>query len=166
MKKAKHGKHGINKEETESKKKISKKVVYIIIAILVLILVGTAIVFGLSHIEGINLGNILNREENVEIVVEENQSEEIKKEKEFLGLKFQNISMRRENGITYFSADVVNETDTKFEGRDVKIIFQNEDLTQIANLTTKMDSVEPGATGKFEVSTSVDLISAYTFKVQ
>ena len=80
MKKAKHGKHGINKEETESKKKISKKVVYIIIAIVVLILVGAAIILGLSHMEGINLGNILNREENVEIVVEENQSEEIKKE--------------------------------------------------------------------------------------
>lgn len=160
MGKGKHGKH------IENLKKRNKKKIYIVLILIVLMLIGVGIVYGLKYKEGINLGNLIHKEEKIEITTEENQSEEFKKEKEFLGLKFQNNSMKRENGVTYFKTEIKNESGKPFEGKDVKLIFQNEDLSLIANLETKIDKIEAGETINFEVSTSVDLINAYTFKVQ
>lgn len=101
-----------------------------------------------------------------DIKITENMSEEFKKEKEFEGMKIKNISMERKDGITSFSASIANNTDKKFEGKEVKIVFQNEDLTQISILKTKMDSIEKGNMGKIQISTSVDLINAYNFKIE
>ena len=75
-------------------------------------------------------------------------------------------SVLKENGITFFSADVTNVTETKFEEKDVKIIFQNESAEQLASLVTKMKSIEPNETIKFEAATSVDLLNSYTFVIE
>ena len=165
MKKAKHGKHGVEKEKSKSNRKLNKKIIYALIAILVVGIVIVSVIFGVNRIEGIKLGNIFEQKE-VQITTEENKSEEFAKEKEFLGLKFQNISLKRENGITFFSANVTNSTETKFEEKDVKIIFQNENLEQIANLTTKIKAIEPNETIKFEATTSIDLLNSYTFVIE
>ena len=165
MKKAKHGKHSIEEEKSKSNRKINKKIIYALIAILVVGIVVAAIIFGVNRIEGIKLGNIFEQKE-VQITTEENKSEEFVKEKEFLGLRFQNISLKRENGITFFSADVTNIAEAKFEEKDVKIIFQNESAEQLASLVTKMKSIEPNETIKFEAATSVDLLNSYTFVIE
>lgn len=160
MGKGKHGKH------KENSKKLNNKKIYVVLILIVLILIGVGVVYVLKHMEGIELGNLIHQEEKIEITTKENESEEFKKEKEFLGLKFQNNSMRRENGVTYFTTEIKNESDKQFEGKDVKLIFQNEDLSLIADIETRIDIIEAGETINFEVSTSVDLINAYTFKVQ
>lgn len=165
MKKAKYGKHSVKKEKNKENSKINKKIIYALIAILVVGIVVVAIIFGVNHIEGIDFKNVFGQKE-VQVTTEENKSEEFAKEKEFLGLKFQNISLKRENGITFFSADVTNVTETKFEEKDVKIIFQNESAEQLASLVTKMKSIEPNETIKFEAATSVDLLNSYTFVIE
>lgn len=159
MGKGKHGKH------KENSKKLNKKKIYVVLILIALILIGVGVVYVVKYKNGINLGSLINQEK-VEITTIENKSEEFKKEKEFLGLKFQNNSMRRENGVTYFTTEIKNESDKPFDGKDIKIIFQNEDLSLIAELETKIGLIEAEATINFEVSTSVDLINAYTFKVE
>ena len=159
MGKGKHGKH------KENSKKLNKKKIYVVLILIALILIGVGVVYVVKYKNGINLGSLINQEK-VEITTIENKSEEFKKEKEFLGLKFQNNSMRRENGVTYFTTEIKNENDKPFDGKDIKIIFQNEDLSLIAELETKIGLIEAEATINFEVSTSVDLINAYTFKVE
>ena len=159
MGKGKHGKH------KENSKKLNKKKIYVVLILIALILIGVGVVYVVKYKNVINLGSLINQEK-VEITTIENKSEEFKKEKEFLGLKFQNNSMRRENGVTYFTTEIKNESDKPFDGKDIKIIFQNEDLSLIAELETKIGLIEAEATINFEVSTSVDLINAYTFKVE
>ncbi len=97
---------------------------------------------------------------------EKNESDEFVKEKEFNGMKVNNISLERNGGISSFSANIENDTNKKFEGREIKITFLHEDLTQITILKTRLDNIEVGQTANIKISTSLNLMDAYTFKIE
>ena len=95
-----------------------------------------------------------------------NISDEFKKEKEFQGMIIKDINISRENGITNLTANIENNTENKFEEREIKIIFQNEDNTQISILKTKLKTIEKGEKAELNIYTSLDLTSAYNFKIE
>lgn len=144
------------KKQNKNEKKVKKSIVLLII-IIAIIALGT----GILYYKPVDT-SIIFQKHNVN---KTNISEELKKEKEFEGMIIKDITMKREDGITYFSANIENNTDKKNEEKDIKIVFQKEDLTQISILKTHLPNIESGESVNIQLSTSANLIEAYTFKI-
>lgn len=144
------------KKQNKNEKKVRKSITLLII-IIVIIALGT----GILYYKPIDASIIFQNHNRNEM----NLSEEFKKEKEFEGMVIKDITMKREDGITYFSANIENSTDKKFEEKDIKIIFQREDLSQMSILKTHLQNMEPGESVNIQLSTSANLMEAYTFKI-
>lgn len=110
----------------------------------------------------------MNNVENVKIEngSKINNSEELLKEKTLIGLKFTNIKLVAENGLTNFTADVENVSGSNFVGRKVIIVFKNADGTEYSRLEGYLPDIENGKTNKIDASTTADLSNAYDFIVE
>lgn len=142
-----------------TKKTKGKKITFAIIIILLVVIGGT------TYYICNNIDTVISISKKQKVSVTQKSSEEFNKEKEYEGMTIKDIKMRREDGITYFTANIENNTEKKFEEKDIKIIFQKEDLTQISILKTHLQSIEVGESVNIQVSTSANLIDAYNFKI-
>ena len=172
----------------------NKKVLIIIIAIIVVvaIVVGVGVVNSRKPEEGTpgkqqgtsgnennndegtetsNKKNSLIDMENVENVKVENgskinNSKDLLKEKTLLGLKFTNIRLAAENGLTNFTADVENVSGKDFTGRAITIIFKKSDGTEYSRLNGYLPNIPNGKSNKLDASTTADLSNAYDFVIE
>ncbi len=148
------------KQEKNYKKTITKIIIYIIILI-----ISIATIIKVKNLNVIS-DKILDKKSTEVQSSSINISDELKKEKEFQGMIIKDINISRENGITNLTANIENNTENKFEEREIKIIFQNEDNTQISILKTKLKTIEKGEAAELNISTSLDLTPAYNFKIE
>lgn len=148
------------KQEKNYKKTITKIIIYIIILI-----ISIATIIKVKNLNVIS-DKILDKKSTEVQSSSINISDELKKEKEFQGMIIKDINISRENGITNLTANIENNTENKFEEREIKIIFQNEDNTQISILKTKLKTIEKGETAELNISTSLDLTQAYNFRIE
>lgn len=148
------------KQEKNYKKTITKIIIYIIILI-----ISIATIIKVKNLNVIS-DKILDKKSTEVQSSSINISNEFKKEKEFQGMIIKDINISRENGITNLTANIENNTENKFEEREIKIIFQNEDNTQISILKTKLKTIEKGEKAELNIYTSLDLTSAYNFKIE
>lgn len=148
------------KQEKNYKKTITKIIIYIIILI-----ISIATIIKVKNLNVIS-DKILDKKSTEVQSSSINISDEFKKEKEFQGMIIKDINISRENGITNLTANIENNTENKFEEREIKIIFQNEDNTQISILKTKLKTIEKGEKAELNIYTSLDLTSAYNFKIE
>lgn len=164
-------------------KKIKEKRVIITILIIIAIAVALSVYFvkqnkkeeGKSEtpeqgaIEEQEVYNLIdmNNTENVEIVgdTKENNSEKLKQEKTFLGLKVSDIRLVAENGLTNFTAKVENIGDTDFKEKTIVIIFKNQDGTEYARLNGYLPDIKKGESNQIDASTTSDLSNAYDFTI-
>lgn len=96
----------------------------------------------------------------------ENISEQLLKNRDFEGMQFKDISVKKEDGIVYFSANIENNTNNSFETKDVKIKFVDENNKPIANFKTKIETIAPNEAVSMQLSTSMDLTKAYDFVIE
>ena len=148
------------KQEKNYKKTITKIIIYIIILI-----ISIATIIKVKNLNVIS-DKILDKKSTEVQSSSINISNEFKKEKEFQGMIIKDINISRENGITNLTANIENNTENKFEEREIKIIFQNDDNTQISILKTKLKTIEKGEKAELNIYTSLDLTSAYNFKIE
>lgn len=151
-----------NKEKTNKKiKKILLSVVSGILAILAII----GIIIYINYYKANNTSILQNysseKDTNIEMV-----SEELLKDKVFEEMQVKDISIKKEDGIVYFLANIENNTDKDFEGTDVKIKFINQDSVPIANFKIKIDSIKSKELGSIKLSTSMDIMDAYNFIIE
>lgn len=152
------------KKKEKIKRKAKRFIVPIIIMILIILLIvgiiiyidycktnGTSIIFQKYSSKQNNPGNV---------------SEELLKEKEFEGMQIKEISIKKEDGIVYFSASIENNTEQSFESKEVRIKFINENNKPIANFKTKIETIAPNEAVNMQLSTSMDITKAYDFIIE
>ena len=134
--------------------------VSIIILLIILVIVGIMLYINYCKTTGTS---IIFQKYSLQQKNPENISEELIKEKVFQEMKITDIEIKKEDGIIYFSANIKNETDQNFEGRNVKIKFVDENNKPIANFKTKIEEIKPNEAINMQISTSMDIMNAYNF---
>lgn len=109
----------------------------------------------------------MNNKDNVEIKdgKKENNSIEISKERSIRGLVFKDIKLLAENGISYFTATVINESGVDFLGETATIQFLNQEGNEQANLEIYIPEIKKDETNRINASTTSDITNAYTFNI-
>ena len=137
--------------------------VSIIILLIILVIVGIMLYINYCKTTGTS---IIFQKYSLQQKNPENISEELIKEKVFQEMKITDIEIKKEDGIIYFSANIKNETDQNFEGRNVKIKFVDENNKPIANLKNKIEEIKPNEAINMQISTSMDIMNAYNFIIE
>ena len=103
---------------------------------------------------------------NTNKVVEQNNSAELLKDKEFEGLKFKEIALTKSGDITSLTAKVVNNTGNDYVGNDVSVKFLNQDGTEYSTLTVYVPDIKNGEEGSINAQTTADIVNAYNFVIE
>ena len=171
------------KESGKASKNI-KKIVISIIVIVVIIAVGIGLYFYINSKD--NKGNEVsitnqvsednqdlslidfNNTNNVDVSnnIKKNNSEQLKKEKTYEGMKITDINLEASNGSTSITANVENVTDSDFTGRSIVIVFTNEDGTEYARLQGYIPDILKGKSTVLNASTTSDISNAYDFYIE
>lgn len=166
--------------DKRQKKKTKNKKYIIIIAIILII--STMFIINILNGKNNKKENEKNAENNITIGLinmsnlenakinekrKENISEEILKDREIdTGITMTNIKIYAEDGISNFTADVINKTQNEIEEKIIKIKF----LDSSGNLYTEMEvSVPPikkSGQASINAKTTIDIVNAYNFKVE
>lgn len=97
---------------------------------------------------------------------EEVAQKDIKEDKIFENLTIKNIELKYEEGNSFLKLKLVNESDTEFKGRDIKIIFQNEDESEYANIQYHIGTIKSQEAFYINTSTNIDLTKAKNFYLE
>lgn len=99
-------------------------------------------------------------------ISEEVAKKEIKEDKIFENLTIKNINLKYEEGNSFLKLELVNGSDTEFQERDIKIIFQNEDESEYANIQYHIGTIKSQETFYINTSTNIDLTKARDFYLE
>ena len=171
-------------QETKEKGKDIKKIVIPVIAIIIIIAIGIGLFIYINGKEenenkvsdnqvsnqdnqGLSLIDF-NNTDNVEISnnVKKNNSEKLKEEKTYEGMKITDINLEASNGSTTITANVENVTESDFTGRSIVIVFTNEDGTEYARLQGYIPDILKGKSTVLNASTTSDISNAYDFYIE
>lgn len=152
------------KKKEKVKRKAKKIMIPLVIIIFILMIIGIGFYIWNSNKNGIS--SIIFQKYSLKQNDPETTSQELLKERDFEGMQIKDISMKKEDGIVYFSANIENNTDKNFEGRDVKIKFVDGENRPIANFKTKIESIASNEAVSMQLSTSMDLTKAYNFVIE
>lgn len=161
----------------KNNKKVKNKTI-IIFVIIVIVIIGIIIfmtknkslqeenIYTGEAQEGFGLID-MNNKNNVEIKdgKKENNSIEISKERSIRGLVIKDIKLLAENGISYFTATVKNESGVDFSGGTATIQFINQDGSEYANLDIYIPEIKKDGTNSINASTTSDITNAYNFNI-
>ncbi len=151
---AKENKRGKRFANNEEKTGISKKKVFIVILVLLIIAgIGVAI-FKIQ-----SSGGNKNEEEIKEV------SEQLLQDKEFEGRPVKNISLDIKENASYLKCDVENNGE-KIDKQSIYIVFVKEDNTEIARFSYMLDEIPKNETGKISLATTTNLIDSYDFYLE
>ena len=148
-----------NKAKKEKVKFTKKEKVQLTIILLVVVLAIVGIVLVANMKKDKNDGS----QKYTEMVgnVEVNNSKGVTKDKQIDDLKIQNTQVKKDNGITYIYADVVNEGKEAQGGFYVFISMKDEAGTEIIGFETMLPVLQPGETTNIEVGSADEFVNAY-----
>ena len=132
------------------------KICSVIAIIILILLIGIKI----SEAPG-NQGNNNLSETNVE-----KNTEQIKAEKTFENLTIKNIDVKFENGNSFFKLELANESDTDFQGRNIKIVFKNEDETEFTVIKYNLGNIKSKTSFYINTGMNIDLTQASDFYIE
>lgn len=98
--------------------------------------------------------------------VKRNNSEKVKEEKEFNSLKILDGSIEASGGMSQFIAVVQNPYDKKIEEQIVKVVFVNQDGSQIAEIESVIPELEPNSENTINIVTELDITNAYDYYIK
>lgn len=152
----------------KKKEKIKRKAKRVVIPLMIFIVILIAIGIGgyIWYCKTTGISSIIFQKYSLKQNNPENVSEDLLKEREFEGMQIKEISIKKEDGIVYFSANIENNTDKDFEGRDIKIKFVNGENKPIANFKTKIEPIASKEAVSMQISTSMDLTKSYNFVIE
>lgn len=177
------------KKKIEKNGKDNKKLIIAIVILLLIIVIGISIFFIIKNNRGgvktQNMGDEaidngppqeeyslidMENSENVEIKdgIKENNSEELKKDKTFEGMKVSEIKLQagQQEGLTDFTAKVENTSGKDFAGGEIVIIFTNRDGSEYARLNGYLPDISAGDSNMIDASTTTDVSNAYDFTIE
>ncbi len=110
----------------------------------------------------------MSNTENVEIVQGEkvNNSNKVTKDRDLNGLKLTNINIQTENSISVFTADVKNDTGSKFNGGAIKLTFINSEGEEYANFEAWIPEIEAGENNNINAGTTMDIVNSSDMKIE
>ena len=146
------------------------------IILIVIVLLAAVVVAGAFYITHRNQEGKTNEAEEKNVVQEgyvliydngekENISEKLKETKVFDGLTYSNITLTKENGMTYILADVYNGTEETLGEFPVGIELLDEEGNVIRNVNGYVNTIEPGGTVKLNAGTTIDAVQAYDIRI-
>ena len=102
-------------------------------------------------------------QENTEIVgnAEINNSKGVTEDKQIDDLKITNTQVKKENGITYIYADVVNTGSQEQGNFYVFISMKDKDDKEIIGFETMLPMIKPGETSNIKVGSADEFVNAY-----
>lgn len=117
-----------------------------------------------SNSGGIDKDSLNNAkiENNVKI----NTSEKLSKDKDFEGLKFTNISLKEQNGVSNITATVINKSGKLFKEKNILFVFVNNNGNEMFEIPVLISDL--GVEGQTQIDSSIteDVINAYDFKIE
>lgn len=93
-------------------------------------------------------------------------TDNIRKEKYFENLTVKNVDVKYENGNSIFKMELLNESDTDFQGKNIKIVFKNEDNTEYATIRYNLMDIKSREKFYINTSTNIDLTKASDFSIE
>lgn len=110
----------------------------------------------------------MSNTENVKIVEGEkvNTVDKITKDRDVEGLKLTNIKIQTENSISMFTADVKNETGSKFNGGAIKLTFINSEGEEYADFEAWVPEIEAGGSNTINAGTTMDIVNSSDMKIE
>lgn len=99
-------------------------------------------------------------------ISEEAAKENIKSDKTFENLTIKNIDLKYEEGNSFLRLELINQSDKEFQERDIKIIFQNKDGSEYANIQYHIGTIKSQETFYINTSTNIDLTKASDFYIE
>lgn len=142
-------------KEEERKNPIFKILIVIVILVVILLL-------GIKISESpVKLG-----ENNFNVVNLEKNTEQIKEGKKFENLTIKNIDIKYENGNSFFKLELANESDVDFQGRNIKIVFKNEDGTEFTTIKYNLGSIKSKESFYINTGMNINLTQASDFYIE
>ncbi len=110
----------------------------------------------------------MSNTENVKIVEGEkvNTVDKITKDRNIEGLKLTNINIQTENSISMFTADVKNDTGSKFNGGAIKLTFINSEGEEYADFEAWIPEIEAGGSNTINAGTTMDIVNSSDMKIE
>lgn len=148
------------------------------ICIILLIIVILAIIIVVNKLEKAKEKNVLvsddgtTENQNVEEFVNNlenggkiNTSSKLNENREFEGLKIENIQLTYQNSQTQLLANVKNDTSTESELMMVEITLYDKDGNKIVSLDGIISPLKPGESTQLNIGSSLDYANAYDFEI-
>lgn len=94
-----------------------------------------------------------------------NTSSKLNENREFEGLKIENIQLTYQNSQTQLLANVKNDTSTESELMMVEITLYDKDGNKIVSLDGIISPLKPGESTQLNIGSSLDYANAYDFEI-
>jgi apolipoprotein N-acyltransferase len=161
-------------------KKNEKRMILILLIILAIVLIIFFKSKNTNKVENNNIGGTSQGEiqydvqeeqveENVEVQEDGtklNVSEKLNETKDVDEYKFENISFSTKNGETIISADVTNTSEKETPLKSVDITLLDEEGNEIITIGGLIQSLQPGETGDFNATLTLDYANTYDFTIK
>ena len=89
----------------------------------------------------------------------------MKEEKVFDNIKVTEINYTNASGITQFTANVQNVGEEDFEGKDITIVFLDDNDNEYAKVEAYIPSLAKGEMNMINCQVVEDKVNAYDFKI-
>ena len=110
----------------------------------------------------------MNNTENAKIEngIKENTSSKLTEEKKFKELTLTNIKLSAEGGVTRLTATAKNNSSQDFQGQSITVVFLNKDGSVYARVRGILPTIKSKESNILNVSTKLDFVNAYDFKIE
>lgn len=132
------------------------KILSVIVIIIVILLLGIKI----------SEAPVKQEENNFNEVDVEKNTEQIKEEKTFENLTIKNIDVKYENGNSFFKLELANESDVDFHGKNIKIVFENEDGSEFTTIKYNLGIIKSKESFYINTGMNIDLTQASDFYIE
>lgn len=104
---------------------------------------------------------------NNENIISQNTNPNVVKKQEIEGLLFDNIILKTNNNMSYFTANVTNTTDEKINVKYIKITVYNNENKELFSFNNYIgDYIESKSTLKLSSNIEGDLTTIYSVKYE
>lgn len=168
-------KSGVNNKDKKSKS--NSIPVFVIIIVLAVLIIAFVIIKNKSN----TINNESNENKNTEVNsttnsvdyvkeiengVKLNTSSKLNEAKEVGGLKFSNIQLTTNSGITTLLADVTNVSGASTKLKNVQITLLDKDGKELTTIKGVVGALEANGQTQLNVATTSDYINAYDFTIK
>lgn len=162
------GKNVKTKNANSSKSGVNKKVlVFLALVVIVIVVIAVVVINNKEKQQETTQGGeqgqtqtqFYKEEEGTKI----NTSEKLSQTKEFEGLEISNVALTESENNSTFTATLTNKTNGVSGDFFLDLKFVDKDNNEIATISCKVDSVEPGQSIELNASATANLANAYDY---